>query len=93
MTPWRVIRDEPMPLGKKPSNSHRLETAAVSPAWLKPRVSTPMPITIMPMMAVTLTIENQNSISPKSFTEIRLATNSRTRKTRADTHCGMSGNQ
>ena len=26
----------------------------------------------MPMIAVTLTIENQNSISPKSFTEIRL---------------------
>ena len=45
------------------------------------------------MMAVTLTIENQNSSSPKSFTEIRLTPKRTSRKTRAETHCGMSGNQ
>lgn len=33
----------------------------------------PAQIRIMPMIAVTLTMENQNSSSPKSFTEIRLA--------------------
>lgn len=93
MTPWRVIRDEPMPLGKKPSNCQRFATEAVSPAELKPKVRTPRPITIMPISAVTLTIENQNSISPKSFTEIRLATKRTIRKTRAVTHWGMDGNQ
>ena len=35
MTPCRVIRDEPTPLGKKPSNCQRLATEAVSPAAKK----------------------------------------------------------
>ncbi len=73
MTICSVITVEPTPFGKKPPCSHRWVTDAVSPASLKPRVRTPTPIRIMPMMAVTLTIENQNSISPKSLTEIRLA--------------------
>ncbi len=93
MTPWSVIRLEPMPFGKKPSCDQRLETVAVSPASEKPRVSTPRPMTIMPMMAVTLIIENQNSTSPKILTEIRLTPKSTTRNTRALTHCGISGNQ
>lgn len=41
------------------------------------------------MMAVTLTMENQNSSSPKSFTEIRFAPYRMTVNTRADSHCGM----
>ena len=61
-----------MPLGKKPPCDQRWLKDAVSPASEKPRVITPTPMRIMPMIAVTLTIENQNSSSPKSFTEIRL---------------------
>lgn len=41
------------------------------------------------MIAVTLTMENQNSSSPKSFTEIRLAPYRMTVNTRADSHWGM----
>ncbi|CAM5270378.1 hypothetical protein SBADM41S_06439 [Streptomyces badius] len=73
MTIWSVMRVPVMPLGKNPPSFQRLETVAVSPASEKPMVRTPAQIRIMPMMAVTLTMENQNSSSPKSFTEIRLA--------------------
>ena len=41
-------------------------------------------------MAVTLTIENQNSSSPKSFTEIRFTPYRMTVKISAETHWGMS---
>lgn len=37
----------------------------------KPTVRIPAQIRIMPMIAVTFTIENQNSSSPKIFTDIR----------------------
>ena len=46
---------------------------------------------IMPTIAVTLIIENQNSASPKIFTDIRLAANRISRTARAVTHCGMPG--
>lgn len=39
---------------------------------------------------MTLTIENQNSSSPKSFTEIRLAPYRMMVNTSADSHCGIS---
>ncbi|SKV51793.1 Uncharacterised protein [Mycobacteroides abscessus subsp. massiliense] len=53
--------------------------------------STPMPMMIMPTIAVTLIIENQNSASPKIFTDIRLAANRISRTARAVTHCGIPG--
>lgn len=71
MTIWRVISVPPMPLGKKPPSFQRLATVAVSAASEKPMVRMPAQIRIMPTMAVTLTMENQNSSSPKSFTEMR----------------------
>ncbi len=73
MTIWSVISMPPMPFGKNPPSFQRLETVAVSPASEKPMVRTPAQMRIMPTIAVTLTMENQNSSSPKSFTEIRLA--------------------
>lgn len=88
MTIWRVISVPPMPLGKKPPSLHRLATVAVSAASENPRVRMPAQIRIMPTMAVTLTMENQNSSSPKSFTEIRLAAYRTTVKISAYAHCG-----
>ena len=44
-------------------------------------------------MAVTLIIENQNSISPNIFTEIRLARKRITRKAPAEAHWGTLGHQ
>lgn len=90
MTICRVISVPLMPCGKNPPSDQRWLTEAVSPASEKPRVRIPAQMRIMPAMAVTLTIENQNSSSPKSFTEMRL-TPYRTRvKNSAETHCGMS---
>ncbi|CAM5633078.1 hypothetical protein SFIMM107S_03957 [Streptomyces griseus] len=89
MTIWSVMSVPVMPFGKKPPSFQRLETVAVSPASENPTVRTPAQIRIMPMMAVTLTMENQNSSSPKSFTEIRFAPYRMTVNTRADSHCGM----
>ena len=71
ITIWRVISVPPMPLGKNPPSFQRLATVAVSAASEKPTVRMPAQIRIMPTMAVTLTMENQNSSSPKSFTEMR----------------------
>ena len=71
MTICSVISVPPMPLGKKPPSDQRWVTDAVSPASEKPSVRMPTQIRIMPTIAVTFTIENQNSSSPKSFTEIR----------------------
>ncbi len=93
MTIWSDITAAPKPLGKKPPSFHRWVIEAVSPAAEKPKTSTPMPIRIMPTIAVTLTMENQNSISPNSFTEIRLAAYSSTRNTSAVPHCGTPGSQ
>lgn len=52
----------------------------------KPRVRIPAQMRIMPTMAVTLTIENQNSSSPNSFTEIRFTPYRMIVKISADTH-------
>lgn len=45
------------------------------------------------MIAVTLIIDSQNSTSPKSRTEIRLAPKSTTRKPSAAIHCGTAYHQ
>src|SRR5690242_27803 len=90
MTICRVISVLPTPCGKKPPSFHRWLTEAVLPASEKPMVRMPAQIRIMPMIAVTLTMENQNSSSPKSFTEIRLAAYSTIVKISAETHCGKS---
>src|SRR5258706_409499 len=50
----------------------------------------PAQIRIMPTMAVTLTIENQNSSSPKSFTEIRFTAYRMAVKMSANAHCGKA---
>ncbi|MNT35562.1 hypothetical protein D3C72_1715940 [compost metagenome] len=47
----------------------------------------------MPMMAATLMIENQNSISPKDFTLDRLIRLMITKKASAETQVGISGHQ
>ncbi|MNO93819.1 hypothetical protein D3C76_854250 [compost metagenome] len=47
----------------------------------------------MPMMATTLMIANQNSISPKTLTFIVLIRLTRTKNTAALTQVGISGHQ
>ncbi|MCY1375685.1 hypothetical protein D9M68_946070 [compost metagenome] len=47
----------------------------------------------MPMMAATLMIENQNSISPKDFTLDRLIALITRKNTSAEIHVGISGHQ
>ncbi|SKV14360.1 Uncharacterised protein [Mycobacteroides abscessus subsp. abscessus] len=80
------------PVGNTPPSFHRFATEGPV-SGPKPEIgsSTPMPMMIMPRIAVTLIIENQNSASPKIFTDIRLAPNRISRTTSAVTHCGMPG--
>ena len=47
----------------------------------------------MPMMATTLIMANQNSISPKALTLSRLMALMMKKKTSADTQVGMPGHQ
>ncbi|MNT31308.1 hypothetical protein D3C72_1671380 [compost metagenome] len=47
----------------------------------------------MPMMAATLMMENQNSISPNDFTLDRLITLISTKNASAEIHVGSSGHQ
>ncbi len=46
-----------------------------------------------PTSVATLMIANQNSISPKIFTEIRFTAGTTASAMRASTHCGMSVNR
>ena len=48
---------------------------------------------IMAMIATTFTIENQNSASPYTFTELRLSALMATKKNRLEVHKGISGHQ
>src|SRR5690606_21234967 len=81
----------PMPLGNKPPWVHRLLTLACSPP--APETSRYSPSSIMPTMAPTLTMANQNSASPKDFTWDRLIRLISTKKASAVAQVGISGYQ
>ena len=79
------------PFGKKPPCCHRFRTLASGPAW--PLASSQPPKPIIPTIAATLMIENQNSVSPYDFTLARLSRLIATKKTSADTQVGTPGHQ
>ncbi|MNE70511.1 hypothetical protein D3C80_1663060 [compost metagenome] len=79
------------PCGKKPPCAHRLVTDASGPPL--PLVSRYAPRPIMPTMATTLMMANQNSASPKTFTFIRLMKLISRKKPAAVTQVGISGHQ
>ncbi|MNO79527.1 hypothetical protein D3C76_706970 [compost metagenome] len=80
-----------MPLGKKPPWLHRLLTLACSPPL--PLTSSQLPRAIMPTMATTLMMANQNSVSPKAFTLNRLIALTTTKNSAAVAQVGTSGHQ
>ncbi|MCY1434674.1 hypothetical protein D9M71_507400 [compost metagenome] len=79
------------PLGKKPPWAQRLATVACSPPL--PLNSIQQPRTIMPTMATTLIMANQNSASPNSFTLARLMALTTRKNTAAVAQVGTSGHQ
>ena len=88
MTPRDSVSIGATPLGNQPPCWEMLE----NPAWELPTacpVTTAQIATTMKMrMAVTLMAANQNSASPKSFTETMLMEKTMTRAIVASTHCG-----
>ncbi|MCY1305031.1 hypothetical protein D9M70_548110 [compost metagenome] len=86
-----AITSPPTPLGKKPPCAHRLLTAACSPPL--PLNSSQQPSRIMPTMATTLIMANQNSVSPNSLTLARLMTLTATKNSAALAQVGTSGHQ
>lgn len=78
---------------RTPPSAHRCWTEAVCPREEKPKVSTPMPMTIIAVIATTLMVENQNSSSPKTLTDTRFAASSTARATAAVAQTGTAGHQ
>ncbi|MCY1180168.1 hypothetical protein D9M73_205980 [compost metagenome] len=79
------------PLGKKPPCCHRLATLASGPPV--PVASNQVPKAIMLTIAATLIKANQNSISPKTLTWVRLIRLMITKNTAADAQVGKPGHQ
>ncbi len=77
------------PCGKTPPWSVITLRPGVWPPTLCWVASRKMPISMKPTMVATLMIANQNSISPKIFTEIRFTARTTARAISASTHCGM----
>ncbi|MNC58928.1 hypothetical protein D3C75_1086970 [compost metagenome] len=86
-----AITNPSMPCGIKPPCSHRLLILACGPPL--PLAKSQAPKTIMPTIATTLIMANQNSVSPYSRTLTRLIRFIRTKNTAAETQVGMSGHQ
>ncbi len=80
-----------MPNGKKPPNAQRFEMLACGPAV--PVTSKYEPKPIIAKIAKILTMENQNSISPKNLTCSKLIPLMRIKNVRADAHVGICGHQ
>ena len=55
-----------------------------------PKITNTMPRARKTSRAMTLISENQNSISPKTLTEIRFITTTITTTRKAMTHCGIA---
>ncbi len=79
------------PLGKNPPWLQRLLMLACSPPC--PLTSRNNPSRIMPMMAATLMMANQNSVSPNAFTLLRLIRLISTKNAAAVAQVGTSGHQ
>ena len=74
MAIWNPARKPSRPLGNMPPCVHKLLTLAVVPAALvNPVKIIHKPTAINTIIAVILTIANQNSISPNSFTVTRFS--------------------
>ncbi len=79
------------PNGKKPPNCQRFATLAWGPAC--PDTSSQPPNRIIPTIAATLTMANQNSVSPYDFTLVRLMALTITKHASAETQVGKPGHQ
>src|SRR6516225_9987203 len=77
------------PCGKNPPLRQRFETLASGPA--EPETSSQPPNPIMPTIASTLMIANQNSSSPYDLTLVKLMPLMTTKNTSAETHVGNVG--
>ncbi len=81
-----------MPVGKRPPCAQRFETFATSACSPEPKIRKSGPAMSSATIATILMSANQNSISPKIFTEIRFTARTTARAISASTHCGMSVN-
>ena len=88
-TPCETTSAGSRPLGRKPPFSLIRENPVGAPVGV-PKSTKQMPTIRNTTSAETFTTANQNSISPKSFTEIRLVAMTTTSTTAAISHCGRS---
>src|SRR5476649_2492196 len=87
-----IIMTNPVnPCGRNPPCSQRLRTVACGPAVSLN--SNQPPNKIIATTATTLMIANQNSISPKTLTLVRLIALMSTKNTAAEAQVGISGYQ
>ncbi|SAJ16770.1 Uncharacterised protein [Enterobacter cloacae] len=86
-----IITRPVMPCGRNPPCSQRLRTVACGPPL--PLNSSQPPKMIIATTAITLMMANQNSISPNTFTLVRLMALIMTKKAAADAQVGISGYQ
>ena len=77
------------PAGKMPPWSEMRWNPVSEPVG-EPKMTKQMPTIRKITSAATLIRENQNSISPKTFTEIMLVTTTSTTTARATAHCGIA---
>ena len=89
VTPWVK-----MPLPEGPGWSHRWAREAVVPSGLvKLKATMSAPTIMRATIATILMTANQNSISPKFFTEGRFSSSSAVMTTSAGMNLGMPGSQ
>ncbi len=86
-----AITSPEKPCGIKPPCCHRLVMLACGPPL--PLTNSQAPNTIMPTIATTLMMANQNSVSPYRRTFTRLIRLISTKNSAAEAQVGISGHQ
>ncbi|SKY69911.1 Uncharacterised protein [Mycobacteroides abscessus subsp. abscessus] len=92
MTPDVTITNENNPVGNIPPLSEMTLNPVEAPSMSKRPARKTIPTTRNVTSAVTLMIDAQNSISPKSLTEMMFMVSTMQRAMSAISHCGIAPN-
>src|SRR5690606_31423564 len=92
-SPWYATLSllDSQPLGKTPPPF--VKFCIVARSQPTPLLNRQQPKIIIAIIATTLIMENQNSVSPYTFTEARLSALMTKKKNKLDIHKGISGHQ